>query len=141
MVREVIEPELVQAEPEQWKRIGQEVSRQLDYQPGKFFWQETVRPKYVRVGQRAVAAGDRARAGARGRTQSGRARLAGAIAGGQVLRPFALLPAGTNFPATARRLHQPATDGAMDGAKRAAALGHQRLSQKATAAEPLRASG
>ena len=52
VVREVIEPELVQAEPEQWKRIGQEVSRQLDYQPGKFFWQETVRPKYVRREQR-----------------------------------------------------------------------------------------
>ena len=45
VVRAVIEPELVQAEPAQWKRIGQEVSRQLDYQPGKFFWQETVRPK------------------------------------------------------------------------------------------------
>ena len=54
VVREVIEPELVQAEPEQWKRIGQEVSRQLDYQPGKFFWQETVRPKYVRRDQRAL---------------------------------------------------------------------------------------
>jgi transposase len=39
---------------EQWKRIGQEVSRQLDYQPGKFFWQETVRPKYVRREQRAL---------------------------------------------------------------------------------------
>ena len=54
VVREVIEPELVRAEPEQWKRIGQEVSRQLDYQPGKFFWQETVRPKYVRRDQRAL---------------------------------------------------------------------------------------
>jgi transposase len=54
VVREVIEPELVQAEPDQWKRIGQEVSRQLDYQPGKFFWQETVRPKYVRRDQRAL---------------------------------------------------------------------------------------
>jgi transposase len=54
VVREVIEPELVQAEPEQWKRIGQEVSRQLDYQPGKFFWQETVRPKYVRRDQRLL---------------------------------------------------------------------------------------
>ncbi len=52
VVREVIEPALVQAEPEQWKRIDQEVSRLLDYQPGKFFWRETVRPKYVRVGQR-----------------------------------------------------------------------------------------
>jgi transposase len=54
VVQEVIEPELVQAEPEHWKRIGQEVSRQLDYQPGKFFWQETVRPKYVRRDQRAL---------------------------------------------------------------------------------------
>ena len=54
VVREVIEPGLVKAEPEHWKRIGQEVSRQLDYQPGKFFWQETVRPKYVRRDQRAL---------------------------------------------------------------------------------------
>ncbi len=52
VVRQVIEPELVQAEPEQWRRIGQEVTRLLDYQPGKFFWQETVRPKYVRRDQR-----------------------------------------------------------------------------------------
>src|SRR5688572_6352912 len=34
---EVIEPEIVQAEPDQWKQISQEVSRLLDYQPGKFF--------------------------------------------------------------------------------------------------------
>lgn len=54
VVREVIEPEWVQAQPELWKRIGQEISRQLDYQPGKFFWQETVRPKYVRRDQRAL---------------------------------------------------------------------------------------
>src|SRR6185369_15942371 len=50
----VIQPQEVQAQPEQWKEIGQEVSRQLDYQPGKFFWLETVRPKYVRVDQRAL---------------------------------------------------------------------------------------
>jgi transposase len=54
VVRQVIEPEVVQAQPEQWKCIGQEVSRLLDYQPGKFFWQETVRPKYVRREQRAL---------------------------------------------------------------------------------------
>ena len=51
----VIQPQEVQAQPEQWKQIGQEVSRQLDYQPGKFFWLETVRPKYVPVAQRDVA--------------------------------------------------------------------------------------
>src|SRR5208282_1146942 len=54
VVSEVIEPELVQVQPEQYKRIGQEVSRRLDYQPGKFFWQETIRPKYVRLGQREL---------------------------------------------------------------------------------------
>jgi transposase len=54
VVRQVIEPELIAQEPEQWKRIGQEVARRLDYQPGKFFWQETVRPKYVRVDNRQL---------------------------------------------------------------------------------------
>jgi transposase len=54
VVREVIEPELVQAQPEHYQRIGQEVSRLLDYQPGKFFWRETVRPKYVRLAQRQL---------------------------------------------------------------------------------------
>ena len=54
VVRQVIEPELVQAQPDQWKKIGEEISRRLDYQPGKFFWQETVRPKYVRADQRTL---------------------------------------------------------------------------------------
>src|SRR5215510_6835941 len=45
VVRQVLQPAEVQAQPEQWKEITQEVSRQLDYQPGKFFWLETVRPK------------------------------------------------------------------------------------------------
>jgi len=55
VVREVIEPEVVLAEPEKYKRISEEVSRLLDYQPGKFFWHETVRPKYVKIEDRAVA--------------------------------------------------------------------------------------
>ena len=54
VVREVIEPEMVQAEPQKWKCISQEVSRLLDYQPGKFFWRETVRPKYVRLEDRML---------------------------------------------------------------------------------------
>jgi transposase len=54
VVRQVIEPELVRAQPDQWKKIGEEISRRLDYQPGKFFWQETVRPKYVRLGRREL---------------------------------------------------------------------------------------
>lgn len=54
VVREVIEPAVVQAQPEQWKRISEEICRQLDYQPGQFFWRETVRPKYVRVDERTL---------------------------------------------------------------------------------------
>ncbi len=54
VVREIIQPDRVLAEPDRWKPIGQEVNRLLDYQPGKFFWRETVRPKYVRVDDRAL---------------------------------------------------------------------------------------
>ena len=54
VVQVVIEPEVVTAQPQAYKNIGQEVSRLLDYQPGKFFWRETVRPKYVRVDERAL---------------------------------------------------------------------------------------
>lgn len=54
VVREVIQPQEVQADPQRWKEIGQEVSRQLDYQPGKFFWLETVRVKYVHTEQREL---------------------------------------------------------------------------------------
>jgi transposase len=54
VVREVIEPDLVLAQPGPWKCISQEISRLLDYQPGKFFWRETVRPKYVRVEDRSL---------------------------------------------------------------------------------------
>lgn len=55
VVRRVLQPGEVQAQPGQWKEIGQEVSRQLDFQPGKFFWLETVRPKYVRMDERDQA--------------------------------------------------------------------------------------
>ena len=54
VVREVIEPDEVQAAPQNWKRITEEVSRQLDFQPSKFFWRETVRPKYVARENRAL---------------------------------------------------------------------------------------
>ncbi len=37
MVEEVIDPEGVKAQPGQWRCIGQEVSEQLDYEPGRFF--------------------------------------------------------------------------------------------------------
>jgi len=54
VVKKIIEPMEVQGDPEKWKEIDQEVSRQLDYQPGKFFWLEIVRPKYVSIDQRQM---------------------------------------------------------------------------------------
>ena len=47
VVEEVIEPEPVKAQPEQWRCIGQEVSEQLDYEPGRFLRRRVVRRKYV----------------------------------------------------------------------------------------------
>jgi transposase len=47
VVEEVIDPVPVQAEPEAWRCIGQEVSEQLDYEPGRFLKRRVVRRKYV----------------------------------------------------------------------------------------------
>src|ERR1700733_1294954 len=47
VVEEVIEPEPVKAQPEQWRCIGEEVSEQLDYEPGRFLKRRVVRRKYV----------------------------------------------------------------------------------------------
>lgn len=47
VIEEVIEPEPVKAQPEQWRCIGEEVSEQLDYEPGRFLRRRTVRRKYV----------------------------------------------------------------------------------------------
>ena len=55
VVEEVLEPEVVKAEPEQWRRIGEEVSEQLDYEPGRFFRRRLVRPKYVHKEDRDLA--------------------------------------------------------------------------------------
>jgi transposase len=55
VVEEVLEPEPVKAAPEQWRRIGEEVSEQLDYEPGRFLRRRLIRPKYVRKDDRDAA--------------------------------------------------------------------------------------
>ena len=45
----IIEPEPVKACPQAWRRIGEEVSEELDYEPGRFLCRRTVRPKYVHI--------------------------------------------------------------------------------------------
>jgi transposase len=47
VVEEVIDPEPVKAQPQSWRCIGQEVTEQLDYEPGRFLKRRTVRRKYV----------------------------------------------------------------------------------------------
>jgi transposase len=47
VVEQVIDPEPVQAAPQAWRCIGQEVSEQLDYEPGRFLRRRIVRRKYV----------------------------------------------------------------------------------------------
>jgi transposase len=48
VVTKVLIPECVKADPDGWKEIGRKENQRLDYQPGKFFWQQTIRPKYIR---------------------------------------------------------------------------------------------
>ena len=43
----VLEPAEVTAAPEQWKKIGEEITEELDYTPARFFRRLYIRPKYV----------------------------------------------------------------------------------------------
>jgi transposase len=47
VVEEIIEPEPVKANPQDWRRIVQKVSEQLDCEPGRFIRRRLVRPTYV----------------------------------------------------------------------------------------------
>jgi transposase len=47
VVEEVLDPEPVKVQPEQFRCIGQEVSEQLDYEPGRFLRRRLIRRKYV----------------------------------------------------------------------------------------------
>lgn len=46
--RVVIEPEEVKLQPETWKKIGEEVTEELDWAPAQFWRRLFIRPKYVR---------------------------------------------------------------------------------------------
>ena len=53
--RVVLVPEEVQANPDQFRQIDEVVTRELDYQPGRFFWRQYVRPKFVRKAESSAA--------------------------------------------------------------------------------------
>lgn len=42
-----LEPDAVKANPQAWKKIGEEITEELDYQPGQFIRRQYIRPKYV----------------------------------------------------------------------------------------------
>lgn len=46
--RVVLEPEEVKGQPEQWKKIGEEITEELDWKPGQFLRRLYIRPKYVK---------------------------------------------------------------------------------------------
>jgi len=54
VVEEVLIPDFVKVDPDKWKEIGREENQRLDYQPGKFFWRKTIRPKFVRRDNRGL---------------------------------------------------------------------------------------
>ena len=55
VVEELLLPEAVKACPDAWRRIGEEKSDSLDYQPGKVFIRRIVHPVFVNVADRDAA--------------------------------------------------------------------------------------
>src|SRR5689334_5257907 len=51
----VLEPAEVKAQPEGWRKISEERTTLLDWEPGKFFKQVIVRPRYVKAERFALA--------------------------------------------------------------------------------------
>jgi len=51
----ILQPDPVKACPEAWRRIGEEVTEELDYEPGRFLRRRLVRPKYVRIADAQAA--------------------------------------------------------------------------------------
>lgn len=47
VLEEVIDPQPVKQQPQEWRCIGQEVSEQLDYEPSRFLRRRTIRRRYV----------------------------------------------------------------------------------------------
>ena len=49
VVEEILIPAEVQTRPQDWRCMGEEVTVQLDFEPGRFFKRRIVRRKYVRI--------------------------------------------------------------------------------------------
>ncbi len=47
LIEEVLDPAAVTSDPQAWRRIGSEVTEQLDYEPARFLRRRLIRNKYV----------------------------------------------------------------------------------------------
>ena len=102
VVEEVIDPEPVKAQPQNWRQIGQEVTEQLDYEPGRFLKRRTVRRTYVHRTEpdsAPVTAPLPPCLQERGLAAPG---LLAHVLVSKILRPPAAVSAGTNLCATPR---------------------------------------
>jgi transposase len=50
VLEEILVPKQVEVAPQDWRKIGEEVTERLDYEPARFLRRRTVRPKYVQRG-------------------------------------------------------------------------------------------
>jgi transposase len=60
--RVVLEPQEVQQQPEGWRKLGEEVTEELDWKPAKFIKRLYIRPKYAKAERIVIGtahAGDR----------------------------------------------------------------------------------
>lgn len=48
-VEVIVEPEEVKANPQAWRKVDEQVTRQLDYQPAKYVCRKIIRPRYARI--------------------------------------------------------------------------------------------
>jgi transposase len=53
--RVVLEPEEVRQQPEGWRRLGEEVTEELDWKPAKFIKRLYIRPKYANADRIVIA--------------------------------------------------------------------------------------
>ena len=53
--RVVLEPNEVQQQPEGWRKLGEEVTEELDWKPAKFIKRLYIRPKYVNAERIVIA--------------------------------------------------------------------------------------
>jgi hypothetical protein len=128
VVEEIIDPEPVKAQPDQWRCIGQEVTEQLDYEPAKFIRRRLVRRKYAHRTEKDFAPVIAPLPPCLQERCLATPRAAGAGGDQQILRSPPALPAGGHFQTPPRSGTAPADALQLDGVGRRLVATHLRAS-------------